>query len=476
MDTSALSWYNAPMPIPRPALLRRIETALTDHRSLRLWGQSDAPWRVSSFLLLALLLAACRPARPTQPPTPSPTPETLACTACYYLDSVHGSDANVGTSADAPWRTLAPLQATQLPPGAIVHLKRGSRWEGGLLIDDSGQADRPIRFTAYGQGEPPTFTNPGDADHWTQAIVVDADWIIIEGVLVRDAYEAGIYLTADAEHNIIRDVEATAVGSGIVVAGRYNLVTKNYLHDLHMVVNTPGGKGDFGAVGVKFYGSYNEASYNRMERCLAPSYDYGVDGGGVEFYGETDGNRVHHNWVAHSAGFLEVGGGTARDTLVSYNVSVDNGRFSYIHLEGRSASLVENFRVEHNTIVEVAGQGPGWAVFGFGGEPTEATFSLRNNIVYVQDLKYVSNAAGFAHDHNLYYLAGETVLGFALGQGEVIADPRFADLAAGDLRLAPGSPAIDAAADLGYDLDFRGEPVPIGSAPDLGAFEFQNKE
>jgi hypothetical protein len=54
------------------------------------------------------------------------------------------------------------------------------------------------------------------------------------------------------------------------------------------------------------------------------------------------------------------------------------------------------------------------------------------------------------------------------------ADPLMADLAGGDLSLTVGSPAIDAGAvvPLTRASDFYGVPVPHGSAPDIGAFEF----
>jgi hypothetical protein len=58
------------------------------------------------------------------------------------------------------------------------------------------------------------------------------------------------------------------------------------------------------------------------------------------------------------------------------------------------------------------------------------------------------------------------------GTGNLADDPLFADVSTGDLRLRPGSPAIDAGlADGTPATDLRG--LPRDAAPDLGAYELQ---
>jgi hypothetical protein len=59
--------------------------------------------------------------------------------------------------------------------------------------------------------------------------------------------------------------------------------------------------------------------------------------------------------------------------------------------------------------------------------------------------------------------------------GNQSGDPLFADLANGDYRLRAGSPAIDAGVTdlLSGPTDRDGKPRTIGSAPDIGAFEYQ---
>lgn len=395
------------------------------------------------------------------------------CSNCYYVDSINGSDANPGTSLHRPWRTLAPVHAMDFSPGSVVYFKRGSSWTGGLVIDDSGEQGRPIIFTVYGTGARPVFRNPGDPDNRTRGVIIKADWVVLEGILVQDAYRDGVRIWYDANYNIVRDVEITDVGTGITIGGRHNLVTQNYIHDLHMINNTPGGDDDYGAEGIKVYWTYNEISYNRLDRCIGPSYDYGTDGGGFGLYGPVDGSYIHHNYVSRSDGFLEVAMGSASNTVVAYNVSVDNTKFSLLSLSGRWASTVQNFRVENNTIVEVSNDRQEWAVFAFVGDPDKDTFLLRNNILYVDEFYVVSNKSGFTHDHNLYYLTGGTELGFPLGQGEKKADPLFVDLNGRDFHLRPQSLAIDAGVNLGHTLDFENRPVSIGVSSDLGAFEYQ---
>jgi len=52
------------------------------------------------------------------------------------------------------------------------------------------------------------------------------------------------------------------------------------------------------------------------------------------------------------------------------------------------------------------------------------------------------------------------------------SDPEFVNRNRDDFRLKPTSPAIDKGIPLNeVKVDFRGEPRPKGSAPDLGAYE-----
>ncbi len=55
--------------------------------------------------------------------------------------------------------------------------------------------------------------------------------------------------------------------------------------------------------------------------------------------------------------------------------------------------------------------------------------------------------------------------------GSVLADPRFLGQDAGDFRLAPGSPAVNAGFDSGLDVNGPAAGDFNGSGPDLGGRE-----
>jgi hypothetical protein len=401
-------------------------------------------------------------------PTPTSSPTPAPGTYHYYMDSGDGADTNSGLSPDEAWETLQRLAEQELNPGDTVHFRKGSSWTGALIIEDHGSADQPLTFTTYGSGSKPIFENP----QGRSAIVIQGDWVILEGMLVRNVLEAGVTIAAD--HAIVQKMEVTDAGMGIAVRGQHNIIRENYLHDLKMVRNTPGGDDDYGAVGVWLFDSYNEVASNLMVNCQAPSYDYGTDGGGVEIFGENvNGSYIHHNWIIDSDGGLEVGGGSARDHVIAYNVFINNSWAIVIHLGGRYASVVENIRFENNIVIETAPHDRPLFTF-FRGDPTADTLSVTNNIIYVLTGS-VANHDAFERQHNLYYLGDNARLGFQLLRGELVAHPRFMDLDNHDFRLQPGSPAIDGGIDLGHETDFVGRSVPQGAAPDLGAFEYSQE-
>ena len=414
-----------------------------------------------AFTVGALLISTCVTALPV-----------AADGGNYYVDSRSGSDSNAGTDASAPWRTLNPVNSRTFGPGDTIHLARGSEWAGSLTVNGSGAEGRPLTVTAYGDGERPIIHNNPDVE-WSRVVTIGGNWVVFESVLVRDAHEFGVAIDAGATHVTVRDCEITAVGIGVGVMGQYNLVTENAIHNLYMVHDDPDNNDDdYGALAVCLYDSYNEVSYNHMYYCTDASCDYGTDGGAVEIYGSVSGSNIHHNLAQNGDGFIEIGGGAAIDTTIAYNVSMNNGLFTTVHLDGNFGSDVRDLRVDNNTIVETAD--PGWAALAWvGASPTADTMYFRNNVVYLAKYDRLTSSDGFTHTNNLYYMAdGNTQLGLTLAAEERLGDPRFVNGYDGDLHLLANSPAIDRGVDLGYSTDFDGQVIPAGAAPDLGAFEY----
>ncbi len=408
---------------------------------------------------------------PTAPPsstkTPTATPPPVSGTN-YYVDSISGSDSNSGTSTSSPWQSLAKVSGYAFQPGDAVNFKRGSFWTGGLVISRSGASGQPITFRTYGTGAAPIIENPGQYQH---SIRITGSWVVVQDFLLRNAGEAGVRIESSGSHNIVQNNEATNVGIAFEMYGAYNLVTHNYAHDLHMVVLTHGGNDDYGAEGYWIEGPNNEVSYNRCVNCRAPSYDYGYDGGGIEFYGTADYAYVHHNYVSGAQGFMEVGGGSAQHVRVAYNISDNNyDGLVCMHMGGTFSSTINDFRIENNTYLKTM-TGDGYRVLDCLSSTVSTTqLIVRNNIFYSSIQS--ANTGTFAHNNNIYYMPTGAAVGYVLGSGEMQTDPLFANMDAGDYYLQSGSPAIDHGLSLGYNTDYDGGPVPQGAAPDIGAYEY----
>jgi hypothetical protein len=390
----------------------------------------------------------------------------------YFVDDQAGSDGNTGTSQANAWQTTGRVSSATLLPGDSVSFRRGGQWAEQLHIVQSGTADAPITFGAWGSGPAPVLqATPGDPSGRCVSVEAAA-YVVIRDLMLKTAPDAGIALW-QGEHVVVTDCELTDLGFGVSVEGTNDVVQRSYVHDLHMVNNTVGGDDDYGAVGVVLSGSGHEVAYNRFVNCIAPSYDYGTDGGAVEFWATVTGCNIHHNIADNTDGFAEIGGQAGdvnHDNVLAYNLAHSTRGFGWYHIGGTFAIDLAGLRIENNTIVD---DNQSWTIFGFTDTETVTPemASIRNNVVWT-DGALISNKGELTHDHNLFWLAAGGDVGFTLGDGEQVADPSFVDAASADFHLQPSSPAIDQGVALGYGADLDGHPVPQGAAPDLGAYEW----
>jgi hypothetical protein len=79
-----------------------------------------------------------------------------------YVDSASGDDSSDGLSASSPWKTLAKVQASVIPAGSAVLLKRGGVWRE-QLVPHSGREGSVVTYGAYGSGDRPRISASIDA-------------------------------------------------------------------------------------------------------------------------------------------------------------------------------------------------------------------------------------------------------------------------------------------------------------------------
>lgn len=111
---------------------------------------------------------------------------------------------------------------------------------------------------------------------------------------------------------------------------------------------------------------------------------------------------------------------------------------------------------------------------------------VKNNIVAMtaDENFYAGGTCLSSHDNNCYYNTSGDIYdygGITVAYDEdlsaqeahsISSDPLFTDPDNADYTLATGSLCINAGADLGLTSDINGLPVPQGSGPDMGAYEF----
>lgn len=406
--------------------------------------------------------------------------------ARYRVENVLGRLETPGEWASAEgWLAYLPLGPTaELLVPVLRHLVR---LEGDLEAQRfvEGIEFVGITFEHTLAESPPSGWPASDVAGPPQAAVTAPGAIRMRGAR-RCALRAstlqhlGSYaleLGAGSQEIVIERCEIRDLGAGGVKIGETTLapddahvVRGNRLVDCHL---SDGGKLFPSAVGVLVL----HASENTIAHCEVDHFFYtGLSIGWSWGYGESGafGNLIEKNHVHHiGQGLLsDMGGiytlGVSPGTVIRGNVFHDVESWGYggwgIYFdEGTSGVLAEGnvvFDCKSNGFHQHYGRDNvvRGNVFAFAREAQIArtraephrSFTFERNVVVWDSGELVSGnweGDGFAFDSNLYW---DTRGGFSLDARRargldlhsLVADPRFADAAARDFRLAPDSPAL----------------------------------
>jgi parallel beta-helix repeat protein len=372
------------------------------------------------------------PASAETVPWPGWDPPALPSGGHTYHLSADGDDGQAGTSPETAWRSLARAGAASLRPGDRLLLARGSSFSGRLDLKASGTEDAPIVVTAYGAGTAPQIT--GDC------VDVIGSHIVVSDLDIFDCSFGGISLSGSSNRIQDNTVRHNAAGIFVRRGSSGNKILGNRAVDnTKMSVLTQSPKSDdSGAFGILLNGDANEVAYNVITGSVAPSYDFGTDGGAIEIYAGRD-NRIHHNIARGNKTFTELGNSRSAGNSFSYNViwsDVPESNFLVTRGADDGFGPVTGTTLEHNTAVLT---GPGSEGFVCHGGCSPEILSMRNNVIQATGKVGFADAP-FDEDSNLFWGGPRQ---FTPGPNSQVADPQFVDPAKGDFRLRSDEPNPD---------------------------------
>jgi hypothetical protein len=292
-------------------------------------------------------------------------------------------------------------------------------------VTSSGALSRPIVYTAYGTGNMPEFTNTiSDV-----IIITNSQFVVIDNIKITDrtmnstdhsvvAKIAYAIILANSSHCSVTNCEITLVGIAISVqpGSDFTTISGNNIHNLRAVRNTVGGNDDYGANAIVLATSFNLISNNIFRDCWATSYDYGYDGGAIEFFGQTiSDNKILYNTAIDCDGFMEVGSATygiSTNNLVAYNNILNCSQIACLHNNNSTFGInTNNLQFYNNVIVRTKRQfEPISSLFWFADPTRIDVVILKNNLIYVTTGEDIINPATdsltVSHSNNIYRIIG----------------------------------------------------------------------
>ncbi len=414
----------------------------------------------------------------------------LSHAATYYVDTA-GNDSNSGTSTTAPWRTVAKVNGRTYSPGDFILFKRGQTWNETLIVSSSGASGKHITYGAYGTGNRPVFNGGNTRSHCVEAN--NKDYITFSNLDANDGATNGFYVHDGDSHDfLVEDCIARSAGDlGFLFKGTHNITlrrceaTTSYWNGFAMQT---------------FTATYTAGPY-LFEDC--DSYNNGHVGYDFQCATTNQSNIVLRRCKARGNGqngvYVDQESRRLTNMTIEYCEFSNNGRIGIIIDDGNSSTRTPPY-ADNITIDNCVCYGNGTnvqtpVVPGEGIRGYMQNSRIRNCIIYNNNVNYnnktelyVTDGGGTPNtcDYTLIYSpsmsnpinwegAQYTYSGFRnTGQNAhgLFVNPLFVSPSTGNYTLQATSPCINAGTNLGLTKDLAGNIVPVGGAPDMGAYEY----
>jgi len=281
----------------------------------------------------------------------------------YYVDA-EAKEGNDGLSPKKALKTLEEVNNLELKPGDQVLFKRDCIWNGGLIVKNSGTADAPIAFDAYGEGENlPVLAGNGQV-HAT-IFGQDVSFIEVRNLEVTNESDFSRYIRGIFFNALYKDVEGIRILNNYVhdVDGCWKEAYKqDYWNDRHW----------FGGIVVKAGGSENREEKvivhdiliqeNLVEKCSGMGI---VAGGTTATWARSTKIVVRENYVKENVldgiVLFATDGGLIEGNVADHNGTVDQETETDYHTAIWIA-WSDNGIIQYN---EAFGQGVGGDSCGF---------------------------------------------------------------------------------------------------------------
>ncbi len=439
--------------------------------------------------------------------------------ATYYVDAQGGNDGNDGRSPETAWRTIGRVNSAwgALQRGDDVLFRRGQTFTDATLsvAEGAGGTDsNPMVIGAYGAGAKPVID--GSANDLYAGILFwepDVHYVTVEDLGIRNV-EHGISVYTDpvshltfsrldisdvspgngimllsVDTYVIEDCAISNIGNaGIAIMGSpppkitNGIIRNNVIHDI--VTNdgiTLHRDGEDNHIGSNHL-LLNNTGYNCAEEAFDITSGDRITIRGCESYNNGNGLMISWNpsniWIDkcyfHNDRRMGVVVGDSRGVRITSSI-LENAGYHSLTVgdssgEGRPS---ENVSIHNNLIVHsddasIIDFYSGTSNVDFANNIVVSTHSAASTFVVYVGGTAESTQSTFRN--NIWWQEGRSP--FNLGQNSRFEDPRWVDIAGRDYRLQSTSSAIDAGVDVGIASDYESNPVYVGAAPDIGAFEY----